>query len=88
MRGKMTPKLALLGHRIPSRDLKAVQAIFDTVESKDRRYELNLYISGYEDDEESGAADAPAAVAAGDGMPSAPGPDPHQPTSASESESA
>jgi succinate dehydrogenase / fumarate reductase, iron-sulfur subunit len=89
MRGKMSPKLALLGHRIPSRDLKAVQAIFDTVESKDRRYELNLYISGYEDDEDSSAAEVPAAVAAGgDGMPSAPGPDPHQPTSASESESA
>jgi len=88
MRGKMSPKLALLGHRIPSRDLKAVQAIFDKVESKDRRYELNLYISGYEDEEESGAA-VPAGVSAGDdGMPSAPGPDPNRPTSASESESA
>ncbi|MFL5818498.1 MAG: succinate dehydrogenase/fumarate reductase iron-sulfur subunit [Conexibacter sp.] len=91
IRGKMSPKLALLGHRIPSRDLKAVQAIFDTVESKDRRYELNLYISGYEDDDADAAPaeTVPAAVAAGgDGMPSAPGPDPHQPTSASESESA
>ncbi|HKG04298.1 MAG TPA: succinate dehydrogenase/fumarate reductase iron-sulfur subunit [Conexibacter sp.] len=87
MRGKMSPKLALLGHRIPSRDLKAVQAIFETVESKDRRYELNLYITGYEDGDED--VGVPAAVAAGDdGMPSAPGPDPHQPTSASESESA
>jgi succinate dehydrogenase / fumarate reductase iron-sulfur subunit len=87
LRRKVTPKGAIFGHRIPSRDLKAVQAIYDTVESKPRRYELNLYISGYEDAED-GAAEVPAAVAAGDGMPSAPGPDPHQPTSASESESA
>jgi succinate dehydrogenase / fumarate reductase iron-sulfur subunit len=62
-RGKMSPKLALFGHRIPSRDLKAVQAIFDKVESKDRRYELNLYISGYEDDDE---VEVPATVAASD----------------------
>jgi succinate dehydrogenase / fumarate reductase, iron-sulfur subunit len=87
MRGKMSPKLALFGHRIPKADLKAVQGIFDKIESKDRRYELNLYISGYEDDDET--AEPPAVVASGgDGMPSAPGPDPHQPTSASESESA
>ena len=63
MRGKMSPKLALLGHRIPSRDLKAVQSIFDTIESKDRRYELNLYISGYEDDDEQAAAAEPVAAA-------------------------
>ncbi len=62
MRGKMSPKLALLGHRIPGRDLKAVQSIFDTVESKDRRYELNLYISGYEDDDEAEAATPVAAA--------------------------
>jgi len=88
MRGKMSPKLALLGHRIPSRDLKAIQAIFDKVEGKDRRYELNLYITGYEDGEETAAA-VPAGVSASDdGMPSAPGPNPNRPTSASESESA
>jgi succinate dehydrogenase / fumarate reductase iron-sulfur subunit len=63
MRGKLSPKLALLGHRLPSRDLKAVQAIYDTVELKDTRYELNLYISGYEDDDEDAAA-VPASVAA------------------------
>ena len=63
MRGKMSPKLALLGHRIPDRDLKAVQSIFDTIESKDRRYELNLYISGYEDDDEQAAAAEPVAAA-------------------------
>jgi succinate dehydrogenase / fumarate reductase iron-sulfur subunit len=86
LRGKVTPGKVMFGHRIPQADLKAVQAIYDKVESKDRRYELNLYISGYEDDADGAAT--PVAVASGaDGMPSAPGPDP-QPTSASESESA
>jgi succinate dehydrogenase / fumarate reductase iron-sulfur subunit len=88
MRGKVNVKLAMFGHRIPKPDLKAVQAIYDKVEGKDRRYELNLYISGYEDDEESGAAVSAGVAASDDGMPSAPGPDPNRPTSASESESA
>jgi succinate dehydrogenase / fumarate reductase iron-sulfur subunit len=90
LRRKVTPGKAIFGHRIPKPDLKAVQAIYEKVESKDRRYELNLYISGYEDEEDAGgAAETPAAVAAGgDGMPSAPGPDPNRPTAASESESA
>jgi succinate dehydrogenase / fumarate reductase iron-sulfur subunit len=61
-RGKFTLGKAIFGHRIPSRDLKAVQAIYDKVESKDRRYELNLYISGYEDDDEVEAT-TPAAAA-------------------------
>jgi succinate dehydrogenase / fumarate reductase, iron-sulfur subunit len=89
MRGKISPKLALLGHRIPKADLKATQAIFDTIESKDRRYELNLYISGSEDDDGEGAtAPPPAAAMAANGMPSAPGPNAHRPSAASESESA
>jgi succinate dehydrogenase / fumarate reductase, iron-sulfur subunit len=87
--GKFTPKKALFGHRIPKADLKAVKAIYDKVDTKPRRYELNLYISGYEDEESDPAHPVPAAVGAEDGgMPSAPGPSPHQPTSASESESA
>jgi succinate dehydrogenase / fumarate reductase, iron-sulfur subunit len=62
MRGKMSPKLALFGHRVPKADLKAVQAIYEKVESKDRRYELNLYISGYEDDDEAEVAPPVAAA--------------------------
>jgi len=89
MRRKVTPGKVIFGHRIPKADLKAVQAIYDKVESKPRRYELNLYISGYEDEPSDPAHPVPAAVGAEDGgMPSAPGPDPHEPTSASESESA
>jgi succinate dehydrogenase / fumarate reductase iron-sulfur subunit len=50
LRGKVSPKLALLGHKIPSKDLKAVKQIYSKVESRDQRIELNLYVSGYEDD--------------------------------------
>jgi succinate dehydrogenase iron-sulfur subunit len=87
-RRKVSIKGALLGHRIPSKDLKAVQQIFDKVEGKDRRDELNLYISGYEDEDDAPATEPPAAAIAANGMPSAPGPNAHKPTSASESESA
>jgi succinate dehydrogenase / fumarate reductase iron-sulfur subunit len=57
-RGKVTPKKALVGEKIPSQDLKAVQAIYEKVESRPERYELNLYVSGYDDD--GPATDAPA----------------------------
>jgi succinate dehydrogenase iron-sulfur subunit len=83
-RGKMTPRKALLHeHKAP----KEVKRIFDVVEGRDQRYELNLYISGYEDDAEDGSS-APAVAGAENGMTSAPGPNPHRPTPASESESA
>jgi succinate dehydrogenase / fumarate reductase iron-sulfur subunit len=48
-RGKMTPKSALLG---PSyTDRKAVKHLVQKVEAKDAPLELNLYITGYEEDE-------------------------------------
>ena len=59
LRGKITLMGALKPHKIPSEDLKAVKRIFDRIESREERYELNLYISG-EDEEEP----VPAAVAA------------------------
>ncbi len=47
MRGKMTPKTALLHtHKAP----KEVKQIFDTIEGRKDRVELNLYVVGYEDD--------------------------------------
>ena len=74
LRKKVSPKLAMLGHKIPKKDLDAVKRIYDRVESREKRYELNLYITG--EDEEPGE---PAAVAAGPGTsppaPSAPGPE-------------
>jgi succinate dehydrogenase / fumarate reductase, iron-sulfur subunit len=49
IRGKMTPKLALLGHKIPKPDLAGVQQIYKTVEGRPKRNELNLYVTGFED---------------------------------------
>src|SRR5437660_10067033 len=47
MRGKMTPqKLLLHQHKAPAE----VKKLFDTIEGRENRNELNLYVSGYEDD--------------------------------------
>jgi succinate dehydrogenase / fumarate reductase iron-sulfur subunit len=79
LRRKVTPKAALMPHKIPKDALKEVQAIFDRIEGKDERYELNLYISGY-DEEIEGAGEANVGAVAGGGedgaMASAPGPNP------------
>jgi succinate dehydrogenase / fumarate reductase iron-sulfur subunit len=74
LRRKVTLAGALKPHKIPKDDLKAVQRIFDTVEGRDERLELNLYISGYDEDE-AGAEEPPDVAATGEdgGMPSAPG---------------
>jgi succinate dehydrogenase / fumarate reductase iron-sulfur subunit len=58
IRGKMTIPKILKPHKIPSADLKSVQAIYDKIESREQRYELNLYIVGEDE------APEPAAVAA------------------------
>jgi succinate dehydrogenase / fumarate reductase iron-sulfur subunit len=51
-RGKITPAGALLHqHKAP----KEVKEIFKTIESKPERFELNLYITGYEQVESAGA---------------------------------
>ena len=78
VRGKVTPMGALKPHKIPSSDLKSVQAIYEKIESRPERYELNLYIAG-EDEEQ-----APEAVAASAGA--ADGQDPAAPTSPEGSE--
>src|ERR1019366_1703370 len=75
IRGKFNPKIALFGHKIPKADLKSVQAIYDKIEGREKRYELNLYIAG-EDEEEAPVA---APVAAGAGAES--GEQPEAPTS-------
>jgi succinate dehydrogenase / fumarate reductase, iron-sulfur subunit len=62
--GKMTPKKILLHeHKAPP----AVKRIFDTIEGRERRNELNLYVTGYENEEEAEAAEhrqAPAQTSA------------------------
>ena len=46
-RGKVTPKKALLHQHKAD---KSVKRIFEHVHDKEERYELNLYVVGYEDD--------------------------------------
>ncbi|HEV3228953.1 MAG TPA: succinate dehydrogenase/fumarate reductase iron-sulfur subunit [Solirubrobacteraceae bacterium] len=80
IRRKVTPQKALLHpHKAP----KGVKRIYDEVESHEQRYELNLYVTGYDEEPEpavrpdsaSGAEEQPAvaSTAGGDGQPSAPG---------------
>jgi succinate dehydrogenase / fumarate reductase, iron-sulfur subunit len=64
VRGKMSPKIALFGHKLPKADLNSLKRIYTQIESRPQRVELNLYISGYEDDPEP-AAVAPASEAGG-----------------------
>jgi hypothetical protein len=53
LRGKLSPKTALFGHRLPKKDLDAVRAIYEKVEGRERRYELNLYVTGSDEDTEA-----------------------------------
>jgi succinate dehydrogenase / fumarate reductase iron-sulfur subunit len=57
-RGKMTPQKALLHqHKAP----KEVKRLFDEIDGREERIELNLYVTGYEDDPaESGGSDGAA----------------------------
>ncbi|HEX2015066.1 MAG TPA: succinate dehydrogenase/fumarate reductase iron-sulfur subunit [Solirubrobacteraceae bacterium] len=70
LRGKVTPAKALLH---PHKADASVKRIYSDIEDRDERVELNLYISGYDEDE-PGAAAAGAAVG-GEGTPSASGPE-------------
>ncbi len=62
LRRKVTITGALKPHKIPSADLAAVKKIYDIVESREQRDELNLYITGTDADN----AEHPAAATAGD----------------------
>jgi succinate dehydrogenase / fumarate reductase iron-sulfur subunit len=91
LHGKVSPKLALLGHKIPKPDLGAVKKIYAKVEGREQRVELNLYVTGYEDEPEPAThstqpAEMASAVPA-DKSPTFPGPDAES-VPASESENA
>jgi succinate dehydrogenase / fumarate reductase, iron-sulfur subunit len=62
LRGKVSPKLALLGHKIPKGDLAAVKQLYGRIEGRERRNELNLYVTGYEDEPETAASEDGAAA--------------------------
>lgn len=59
LRGKVSPGKAVLGHKLAKPDLQAVQRIYERVEEREERYELNLFIVGYDEDEPPASA-APA----------------------------
>ncbi len=57
IRGKMSPKIALFGHKLAKPDLAALKRIYSTVEGREKRVELNLYVTGYEDKPEEPSVD-------------------------------
>jgi succinate dehydrogenase / fumarate reductase iron-sulfur subunit len=57
LRGKLSPTKAVFGHKLAKRDLQGVQRIFDRVEERDERYELNLFVSGFDEGDEPAAPD-------------------------------
>ena len=69
LRGKISPKIALFGHKLPKSDLDQLKVIYGTVEGRPQRDELNLYVTGYEEEPEPVGATAPA-----DKSPTFPGP--------------
>jgi succinate dehydrogenase / fumarate reductase iron-sulfur subunit len=83
IRGKMSPKIALFGHKLPKSDLDSLKQIYDTVEGRDERIELNLYVSGYEDDPEP---TPPSDTGPADKSPTFPGPGEESQSASSESE--
>ena len=56
LRRKVTPAGALKPHKLAKDDLKQVRRIYDAVEGREERLELNLYISGYDEDVEEAPA--------------------------------
>jgi len=62
-RGKMTPKTMLMHSHKASKEVKK---LFDTIDGKQERVELNLYVVGYEDEPDQSPLDqAPPNVSAG-----------------------
>ena len=51
VRGKVTPMGALKPHNLAERP-PAGPVIYEKVESREERYELNLYVTGYDEDNE------------------------------------
>jgi succinate dehydrogenase / fumarate reductase iron-sulfur subunit len=93
LRGKVSPKIALFGHKLAPDDMQAVKKIFTKVEGRDQRIELNLYVSGDDkDDDDPTPAVAVGAAAGEDGAPADksptfPGPGEASESASSESES-
>jgi succinate dehydrogenase / fumarate reductase iron-sulfur subunit len=67
-RGKVTPKAALAPHKLPKGDLDAIKRIYQQIDDKEERFELNLYVVGEEEEQEA-AGEAGQADAAGAQLP-------------------
>jgi succinate dehydrogenase / fumarate reductase iron-sulfur subunit len=52
LRGKINPRIAIFGHKLPSETMKAIKRIYEKIDGREQRVELNLYISGWDDEEE------------------------------------
>lgn len=50
LRRKVTPRTALIPHKLGSADLKEVRSIYETVHGREERIEFNIYISGTDKD--------------------------------------
>ncbi len=70
LRRKVTITGALKPHKLPSQDLTAVKRIYDIVEGRDERVELNLYITGTDEDN---AENVPEPTSVGAESPAAEG---------------
>jgi succinate dehydrogenase / fumarate reductase iron-sulfur subunit len=86
VRGKVSPKIAMFGHKLAKSDLGQLKGIYDKVEGRDERVELNLYVSGYEDEPEpdpgqegAGDRETPAEPSMPSGEPEAPTAPPAEP---------
>jgi len=61
VRGKVTPMGALKPHNLAKQDLQQIQSIFEKVEGREERYELNLYVTGNDEDDQQAAEGMPSA---------------------------
>jgi succinate dehydrogenase / fumarate reductase, iron-sulfur subunit len=73
LRRKMTIPGILRPHKLASKDLKAVQTIYEKVESRPERYELNLYVVGEDEPPAQDAAEPVATAVAQSGADEEPG---------------
>jgi succinate dehydrogenase iron-sulfur subunit len=55
LRRKVTPTGALKPHKLAKEDRKQLKRIYDGIEGHGERFELNLYITGYDEDDEESA---------------------------------
>ncbi len=72
LRGKVSIKGALLGHKLPAKDLDQVKALYKKVDGRSERVELNLYVVGEEDEPEPPPAEGSGSAAVQTGGPSDP----------------